>query len=90
MRELCSDRDVRIFALAFYGSRSEGQRSVRVTAGGRDYGTYRDTGDLEYCSSDQHNPQYWDYASVYQLRRNIGAVSADRDGDCAGGQQEIE
>lgn len=41
----------------------------------RSDGTYDDSGYFKYCSCDEHNSEYGDYTSFYQLWRNIGDVS---------------
>ena len=49
----------------------------------RSDGSYDDTGDIEYCGRHQFNSEYRDYASLYQLRRNLGPVPSSGNGACA-------
>ena len=49
---------------------------------GRRYGPYDDSGNPEHCSGNQYDTQYRDYAALYQLRRDVGGISALRNGAC--------
>ena len=44
------------------------------------YEPYGHSGDPEYCCGDKYHSKYRDYASLYQLWRNLSGVSSGRDG----------
>ena len=57
------------------------QSSSKETAGTD--GAYDDSGHFKYCSGNEYDTKYRNYASVYQLRRNIRGVSPCGNGACA-------
>ena len=48
----------------------------------RNYGTYSHPGHTEHCRCHQYDPQYGNYPSVYQLRRDFRRLSAGGNGAC--------
>ena len=61
---------------------------VRRHAGSGSDGTYRDSGHIEHRGCDQHHTKYRNLASLYQLRRLLGHVLADRNRFCLKRGQE--
>ena len=61
--------------LALFPDRIRKQGSFWCADRDRSDGTYDDSGYFKYCSCDEHNSEYGDYTSFYQLWRNIGDVS---------------
>ena len=55
---------------------------VRGIDCGGHHGSYCDSGDFEYCCRDEYNPEYGNYTSFCELRRDVHAFSARRDGAC--------
>ena len=48
----------------------------------RNHGTYSHSGHTEHCRCDQHDSQYGNYPSIYQLRRDFRRLSAGGNGAC--------
>ena len=46
----------------------------------RDFGTYGDSGDLEYRRGHKYDSEYGNHVAIYQLRRDFGTVFAGGDG----------
>ena len=68
--------------VALYGDCHTCERQTGGIPGSRDYGTHCHTGHFECGGSDEHYTEYRNYTALYQLWRNILAVSAGRNGAC--------
>ena len=60
---------------ALFPDRIRKQGSFWCADRDRSDGTYDDSGYFKYCSCDEHNSEYGDYTSFYQLWWYIGDVS---------------
>ena len=69
--------------LAFFRDRCPCQGSLWSIDCIRCHGAYDDSGHFKYCSGNEYDTKYRNYASVYQLRRNIRGVSPCGNGACA-------